>query len=608
MREGGQSGRMLRAAIGQLYLPVGDIAGNRDRIGATMAWAEEIEADVLVLPELAITGYPPEDLLHASAFVDENLAALGELAAQAGDCVSIVGFVDPVAVPPSLDSTPRTLANAVAILYRGRVRGRYRKVLLPNYGVFDERRYFEPGARIGGTWTIAGAEVGIVICEDIWRPDIPDAQAADGAQVLLAANASPYHQGKAAEREATITDVARRCGTPVVYAANVGGQDDVVFDGGSQVADAAGRIVARAPSFVESCFAVDLTFARDRPPPRRATFVCRPSARPKEVTPDPPPLVDPPGALEEVYRAIVLSLADFVRRHGYDLALIGLSGGVDSALVAALATDALGPERVWGVCMPGPPTPPEAITDAAELARRLGIRFESVDVTEPYKALGKAADAHFTGGDVVAANEGLLPRTRGALLLDLADRFTGVVLPTANKTEVAVGFATPFGDLAGSFAPLGDVPKTLVYELCRWRNSVDGRQFGWASGVEVIPEAIVGKAPSAERTSARPDRDLPASYPVVDAIIEQFVELARSPDEIVDAGFDRAVVQRVLDLVERNEPTRRQAPPSVKVTAKAFGRDRRVPLTHGFRPRITPPGDHRPDPGHAPDLDTVLEG
>lgn len=608
MREGGEPGRVLRAAVGQLYLPVGDITGNRDRIGEAMAWAEEAQADVLVLPELALTGYPPEDLLHASAFVDDNLVALGELAAQAGDCVSIVGFVDPVAGPPSLDSTPRTLANAVAILYRGRVRGRYHKVLLPNYGVFDERRYFEPGARIGGSWTIAGAEVGILICEDLWRPDIPDAQAADGAQVLLAANASPYHRGKSAEREATVKDVARRCGAPVVYAANVGGQDDVVFDGGSQVADARGRLVARAPAFTESCFAVDVELVPGRPPPRRATFVCRPARDAKTVALDPPPLVDPPDGVEEVYRAIVLSLSDFVDRHGHDLAIIGLSGGVDSALVAALATDALGPQRVWGVTMPGPPSPPESVTDSAELARRLGIRFESVDVTDAYTAVAKAADAHFTGGDVVAANEGLLPRTRGSLLLDLADRFGGVVLPTANKTEVAVGFGTLFGDLVGGFAPLGDVPKTLVYELSRWRNSVDGRRFGWVAGPDVIPTEILDKAPSAKRTAARPDRDLPAPYPVVDAIIEQFVELARSPDEIVDAGFDRAVVQRVLELVERNEPTRRQAPPSVKVTAKAFGRDRRVPLTHSFRPRVTPPGDPRPDPGHAPDPDTFLEG
>ena len=608
MREGGEPGLVLRAAVGQLYLPVGDVAGNRDRIAETMAWAEDVEADVLVLPELAITGYPPEDLLHASAFVDDNLAALADLAALAGDCTSIVGFVDTVTVPPSLDSTPRTLANAVAILYQGRIRGRYHKVLLPNYGVFDERRYFEPGTRVGGTWTIAGAEVGILVCEDLWRSDIPDAQAADGAQVLLTANASPYHRGKAAEREATVIDVSRRCGTPVVYAANVGGQDDVVFDGGSQVADAHGRIIARAPAFTETCFAVDVELAPDRPAPRRATFVCRPARRPKAATPDPPPMADPPAAPEEVYRAISLSVADFVRRHRYERAIIGLSGGVDSALTAAIATDALGADRVWGVAMPGPPSPPEAVRDAAELARRLGIRFEVMDVTDAYDALAKAADSHFEGGDVVAANEGLLPRIRGTLLLDLADRFAGVVLPTSNKTEVAVGFGTLFGDMAGGFAPLGDVPKTLVYELARWRNSIDGASFGWVAGRDVIPEAILVKPPSAQRTPARPDRDLPASYPVVDAIIEHFVELARTPDEIVDAGYPADVVQRVVELVERNEPTRRQAPPSVKVTSKAFGRDRRVPLTHGFRPRVTPPGGHRPDTGHTPDPDVVLEG
>jgi len=608
MGEAIEPGRVLRAAVGQLYLPVGDIAGNRDRIAEAMAWAESNQADVLVLPELALTGYPPEDLLHSSAFVDDNLAALAELAKQAGDCVSIVGFVDPVTVPPSLDSTPRTLANAVAVLYQGRIRGRYHKLLLPNYGVFDERRYFEPGTRIGGTWTIAGAEVGIVVCEDIWRPDIPDAQANDGAQAILSANASPFHRAKSAEREATIVDTARRCGTPVVYATNVGGQDDVVFDGGSQVADAHGRIVARAPAFTESCFAVDLELAPDRPPPRRPTFVNRPAPRPRTVTLEPPPLADLPGEVEEVYRAVVLSVLDFVERHGHERAIVGLSGGVDSALTAAVAVDALGRDRVWGIALPGPPSPPESVTDARDLAERLGIRLEVIDVTDAYMAMCRAADAHFAGGDVDAANEALLPRVRGSLLLDLADRFDGVVIPTYNKTEVAVGFGTLFGDLAGGFAPLGDVPKTLVYELCRWRNAVDGAAFGWVTGPDVIPEAIIVKQPSAERLPARADRDLPAPYAVVDAILEEFVEFAKSPDELVDAGYDRHVVQRVIELVERNEPTRRQAPPSVKVTAKAFGRDRRMPLTHGYRPRVTPLGDQRPDTSHTPDPEAVLEG
>ena len=608
MHTGGEPARVLRAAVGQLYLPVGDIGGNRDRIAETMAWAESVEADVLVLPELALTGYPPEDLLHAAVFVDDNLAALATLASEAGDCVSIVGFVDPVTVPPSLDSTPRTLANAVALLYRGRIRARYHKVLLPNYGVFDERRYFEPGGRLGGTWMIGGAEAGIVICEDLWRADIPDAQAADGAQVILSANASPYHRGKSDEREATIVDTARRCGAPVVYASNVGGQDDVVFDGGSQVADAHGRIVARAPSFTESRFAVDLELAPDRSPARRSTFVCRPAPRRRAAVIEAPPLAEVPGELEEIYRAIVRSVADFVDRNGHERAIIGLSGGVDSALAAAIATDALGPDRVWGIAMPGPPSPPESVVDATDLAERLGIRIEVMDVTDAYSATAKAADAHFTGGDVVAANEGLLPRVRAALLFDLADRFAGVVLTTGNKTEVAVGYGTLYGDMAGGFAPLGDVPKTLVYGLCRWRNGVSGAAFGWVAGDDVIPQAILDKSPSAERTPARPDREMPASYAVVDAILEEFVELAKSPDEIVDGGFDPAVVQRVVDLVEANEPTRRQAPASVKVTSKAFGRDRRVPLTHGYRPRVTPPGAARPDTGHTPDADAVLEG
>lgn len=599
----------LRAAVGQLFLPVGDLAGNRDRIVEAMAWAESVDADILVLPELAVTGYPPEDLLHSSRFIADNLAVLDELAEAAGDCVSVVGFVDTVPGVAASDATPRGLANAVALLYRGRLRATYHKALLPNYGVFDERRYFEPGTRHGGTYHVHSAELGLAICEDIWRTDIPDAQAADGAQALLASNASPYHREKPAEREEVVTDVARRCGMPVVYANLVGGQDEVVFDGGSLVADAAGNVVARAPLFEESCFAVDVRLVHSDALAPRSTFVCRPVPRAREVTPPPPPVVEPVSGTEEAYRALVRGLADFVTGHDASLAVVGLSGGIDSALVAVLASDALSPDRVWGVSMPGPQSPDDSVPDATALAERLGIRHDVVPIGEAYELHSKTLVDRFDGGDVSAAEEGLAPRIRSTLLLSLADRFGGVVLPTANKTESAVGYGTLHGgEMAGHLAILWDVPKTLVYELCRWRTQVDGRLFGWRVGAGAIPERILDKAPSAERTPARPDRELPASYDVVDGVLERLVEFCQSPDEVVQAGFDADVVQRVVDLVDRNEHVRRQAPLGVKVTSKAFGRDRRVPLTHGYRQTVTPPGEpYQPLPP-TPIPDAWLEG
>jgi NAD+ synthase (glutamine-hydrolysing) len=603
----GQPQQVLRVAVGQLFLPVGHLARNRDHIAETMAWAEGEHADVLVLPELALTGYPPEDLLHMPGFVDDNLTALDELAAGSGDVVSLVGFVDSVPGAPGADTTPRNLANAVAILYQGRVRGRYHKHLLPNYGIFDERRYFAPGDRLGGTWAIRSAEVGILICEDLWRPDIVDAQAADGAQAFLVANGSPYHRGKSAQRESTVTDTARRCGAPIVYSNLVGGQDEVVFDGGSLVADAHGRVLARAPQFIEARFAVDVGLPPPTGGPRHSTFVCRPLRERASVPHPPPPLARPADEVEEVYRALVRGLADFVDGNGFSWAVVGLSGGVDSALVAAVAADALGPERVWGLSMPGPQSPPESVTDATELATRLGIRCDVVHVGDAYKLLAELGD-RFPGGDAAAAGEGLVPRIRGTLLLALAERHGGVVLPTGNKTEIAVGYGTLYGDMAGGFAVLHDVPKTLVYQLCRWRNRVDDGAFGWTAGGDVIPRSIITKPPSAERTPDRPDREVPAPYEVVDEILERFVELAQSLDEIADAGFDPDVVQRVADLVERNEHVRRQAPPGVKVTSKAFGRDRRLPLTHGYRPIVTPAGEARPATDHAATVEDWLEG
>lgn len=587
--------RSLRIAVGQLWLPVGDLTGNRRRILETMAWAEEHAADLLVLPELAITGYPPADLVAHPDFVGENLEVLADLAAAAGDCVTVVGFVDPVEGRPGPDSTPRNLANAVALLSHGAVRGRYHKVLLPNYGVFDEHRYFAAGERVGGTWSIHGAEVGVLVCEDLWRPDVPDAVAGDGAQVIVTANASPFYRGKQREREHTVTDTARRYGVPVAYAASVGGQDEAVFDGGSMIADAEGTLVARSPAFTPARLLSDVALPSAAPPPR-STFVCRPARGADRSPLGPAPVAHRPGGPEEVYRALVEGVAAYVDRNDHSGVVIGLSGGVDSALVALVAADALDVRRVHTLALPGPSTPPEATADARAFAERVGIRCDVIDV---------AGDAHRLAATLGAAvghtpsPETLVPSLRALHLTALAARSDAIVLSTANKTETALGFAGNGLVVGGGFAPLKDVPKTLVYDLCRWRNRTDGDAYGWRVGAGVVPARMSERTPSAARTSARADRELPSDYETLDAILEGFVERAASPDALADEGHDPAVIERVVELVERNERTRAQLPPGVNVTSRGFGRDRRLPLTHEYRPRVTPRGQDRADVGAA---------
>ncbi len=602
----------LRVAVGQPFLPVGDLSGNRQRLTEMMQWAEEVQADLLVLPELAITGYPPEDLLLTPGFVDANLAVLQDLAGVSGSCVTVVGFVDAVAEHAVSDSAPRYLANAVGILYGGQVRGRVHKVLLPNYGVFDERRYFASGAETGEsgwTWAMHGADVGVLVCEDLWRPDVPDGFATDRAQVLASANASPFHRGKAAQRESVVADTAKRCGMPVVYSNLVGGQDEIVFDGGSLIAGADGEILAKAPQFEEAGVVVDAPLVHPTSErPRR--FVCRPTPAAKQPAPAAPTPDHDLDDLEEVYRALVRGAADFVSGQGAESVVLGLSGGIDSSLVATILADALGPDHVWGVMLQGPATREVDVADATEQAERLGIAYDRHSIEELCR-LETAGIAELLGvasDRLGAAAEGVAPRLRTSMLSALAEHHDALLMATSNKTELAVGYGHLYGDLAGAYAPLADVPKTLVFALARWRNSVKGTAFGWRLDGEPIPERIITKEPSARRTPDRPDRELPATYAVIDAVLERLVELAQSPDEVADAGFDPDVVQRVADLVEANEGTRQQAPPGPKVTALAFGRDRRQPLTSAWRPRITPPGAERPSTDLVPDPESVLEG
>ena len=565
----------MRVAGAQINLRVGDLDYNEERLLDSMVWAESRDADVLLLPELAIPGYPPEDLVMRRGFVDANLEVLERLASASGNTVTVVGFVDRSdgVHRDAPDAVRRQVANAVALLHRGRVRGVYHKVLLPNYGVFDEDRYFAAGSRPGAVWDIGGVTVGVSICEDIWVADGPPShQAAAGAQILLNVNGSPFHLLKGAQRVRHIHREAARSRVPVVYLNLVGGQDELVFDGGSMVVDRHGSLRYRAPSFEEDRFVVDID-----PGERRRT-----GTNPIMVRSEPlarsagrlaPPSAAPLGHLEEIYHALTLGLRDYVRKNGFSKVVVGLSGGIDSALTAVIAADALGPEAVRGVTMPSKFSSDGSMRDSEELAGRLGIRFDQIAIADLFAEFRTALDDLFGGADFGVAEENLQPRIRGTLLMAISNKHGEMVLATGNKSEMAVGYATLYGDMAGGYAVLKDVFKTKVYELAEWRN----RQG------EVIPDETLRKAPSAELRPGQLDTDSLPPYELLDPILAAYIEEDRSVDDIVASGYERELVTRVAAMVDRNEYKRRQAPPGVKITTKAFGRDRRLPITHGWR-------------------------
>ena len=560
----------LRIAGGQLDLTVGDLEGNRARIATAMEWAEDRGADVLLLPELAVTGYPPDDLLLRPDFIDENLAVLESLAEHSGETVSVVGFVDRAEEePPRLDDArPRNVANAVALLCRGQVRGIYHKALLPNYGVFDEDRYFVPGGAETVLFDIAGMAVGVSVCEDIWVPDGPPSlQANAGARLLLNVNGSPYHIGKGEERASLLSGQAARFGLPLVYVNRVGGQDELVFDGQSMIFDSAGRLVFRARQFVEQMFVVDLPLPStgDVGP----VIPARPEPRVEQPNVPAPEVAEALTEDEEGYTAVVPALGDYVRKNGFREVVIGLSGGIDSALTAALAVDALGPDSVWGVAMPSPYSSEGSVRDAEDLTKRLGCRFSVLGIDDAFAAYRRLLAPHFEGTESGVAEENLQARIRGAVLMALSNKFGGMVAATGNKSEMAVGYATLYGDMVGGYAVLKDVLKTRVYRLARWRN---------AKG-EVIPPASIEKPPSAELRPDQLDSDSLPPYEVLDPILEAYVERDESVQQIVSTGAVLDTVIRVTTLFDNNEYKRRQAPPGVKITKKAFGKDRRLAIT-----------------------------
>ncbi|HVL07188.1 MAG TPA: NAD+ synthase [Acidimicrobiales bacterium] len=570
----------LRVAACQINNVVGDLDGNVECILAALERADAAGCDVAVFPELAITGYPPEDLLLKPAFVADNRAALDKLAARTGRCAAVVGFVD----------AGRDLYNAAAVCGEGEVKGVYRKRILPNYSVFDEQRYFAPGYGEPQLFLIGGVKVGVSVCEDSWSPDGPIAdQAAGGAELIVNLNASPYYAGRLAERERMLATRAADTSCALVYVNLVGGQDELVFDGASLVLDADGRVVARGPQFKQADLITDIdirpVFRKRLLDPRgRATAPPLPEvavsavARPNETARE-PEVTEPLPAVEEVYEALVVGTADYARKNGFTDAVIGLSGGVDSSLVAAVAADALGPEHVHGVLMPSRYSSEGSVSDAELLAEALGIEHRTIPIEPAHAAFMEMLGPSFEGMEEDLTEENIQARVRGTTLMALSNKFGWLVLATGNKSEMAAGFSTLYGDLAGGFAVIKDVSKLLVYELCRNRNA----RAAAAGEADPIPPDVMTKPPSAElRPDQRDDQALPP-YEQLDPILLAYVEGDATAADLVAAGFDSQLVRRVVTLVDRAEYKRRQAPPGVRVTPKAFGKDRRLPITNRYK-------------------------
>lgn len=586
----------LRVALAQVNVTVGDLQGNKTKILQAMQRAHAGGAHIVCLPELALPGYMPEDLVLKPGFVAANLNALQELIAASRDLpglTSVIGFVDRV----------HDIYNAAAIIHEGQLIGVYHKHYLPNYGVFDENRYFQAG-RKAPLFLINGVHVGINICEDIWYPTGPlTMQAHAGAEVILNINGSPFHTAKDQFREDMMATRAVDNGVIVAYLNMVGGQDEIVFDGGSMVFDAQGNLIARARRFEEDLLIVDLDTAsvfrtRLHDPRRRQERIqvhaedvplyvisSQPQLTPpmqRSVEPiviGAPQRIEPPlGKLEEIYKALVLGTHDYVRKTGFQKALIGLSGGIDSSLVAAVAVDALGPENVLGVSMPSGYSSEGSRSDAQELAENLGLQFMTIPIEETFRTSLKMLGPALGDGDPGLAGENLQARIRGNILMTISNKLGPIVLTTGNKSEMAVGYCTLYGDMAGGYAVIKDVLKTLVYELCIYRNSVGPKL--------VIPQAVIDKPPSAELRPDQKDTDSLPPYEVLDPILRAYVEQDRSIDEIIALGFDAALVQRIMRLVDLSEYKRRQAPPGVKITTRAFGRDRRLPITNRYRESV----------------------
>lgn len=607
----------FRVALAQVNPTVGDIDGNTRLIIDHIKRAREAQADLVAFPELCITGYPPEDLLYKDSFLDAADDALKQIIEASTGITVVVGITEratppiaaeagtPNANPTGLSTSTtddKKLYNAAAVIHDGKLVDIYRKIFLPNYSVFDEERYFASGD-VCPVYEIGGARIGVNVCEDIWFEHGPtNVQKAAGAQVIININGSPYYRGKRAVREAMLSDRAAANGVFLCYVNMVGGQDELVFDGASMIFDPHGKTISAGRQFEDDLLLADLplheadavsqTAKIDKKDPKQAimshqmaNFVIFVSNQPGQgsdrkslsETQHNNPMPTPMGPVEEVYNALVKGTQDYVRKSGFSQVVIGLSGGIDSALTAAVAADALGPENVLCVSMPSRYTADRSVTDAQALCENFGIGFEAIAIEDMAAAYRDGLSHLFAGTKEGVAEENLQARARGNILMAISNKFGRIVLATGNKSEYATGYATLYGDMAGGFAVIKDVPKTLVYELANWRNEQAGR--------DIIPQEIIDRPPTAELRENQLDEDSLPPYDVLDPVLEAYVERDVSPRDMVEKlGFDKDVVERVTRLVDISEYKRRQAAPGVKITERAFGKDRRLPIVNRYRP------------------------
>ena len=569
--------------MAQINTTVGDLEGNTAKVLEWIDRAREIDADLVAFPELALTGYPPEDLLFKPHFIHEGRRCLDRVIAASRSMTVVVGFVD----------AEGEAFNAAAVAHDGALVGVYHKIFLPNYGVFDEERYFKAGTTCP-VYVIDGIGIGVNVCEDIWYASGPTAvQQRAGAEVIVNINSSPFHAGKRRFRERMLATRASDNQLFLAYVNMVGGQDELVFDGASLIFDPDGECVAAGAQFEEGLVAADLNvegvFRQRLKDPRvrkapvatgqigQPEVVPVPGSAPKNAPKAPLPPSEPRRyeGPAEVYEALVMGVRDYVQKSGFKRVIIGMSGGIDSSLTAAIAVDALGGENVLGVLMPSRFTSEESVVDAADASERLGMELWNIPIEGSFTALLDALDGAFAGTAPGVAEENLQARIRGNLLMSISNKFGWMVLTTGNKSEMATGYATLYGDMAGGFAALKDVPKTLVYDAAAYRNERGPRP--------VIPESVMTKAPTAELRDNQKDEDSLPPYSALDPIIRAYVEEDWSLDAIVDMGHDAETVKRVITMVDRNEYKRRQAPPGVKITPRAFGRDRRLPIVNRYR-------------------------
>ncbi len=545
----------VKVSIAQINALVGDLSGNAQRVLEAARLAHAAGAQVLLTPELVLTGYPPEDLLLRPSFIDQCDQVLNGL------CASLSGLAGLHVVVGHVTSQNGLLRNAASVLVDGRVLGTYFKRELPNYAVFDEQRYFAAGEH-PFSFTVGGVCFGVNICEDIWFDSAPEAAAQQGAHTLLVLNASPYNLGKYAQR----LEIARRCvartGCSLVYANLVGGQDELTFDGASFAMDASGALVNRLPEYTSALSLIEVS--------SDSSIVAVASSAAglvgQALTPE-------LGVEAQVWQALTTCLADYVKKNGFRTVILGLSGGIDSAVVMAIAVDALGAENVHAVMMPSRYTADISQIDARDMVKRLGVGYEEIAIADLAASFDQVLSPMFAGKALDATEENIQARLRGMLLMALSNKFGHLVLTTGNKSELSTGYCTLYGDMAGGFAVLKDVAKTLVYRLARWRNTLS----------EVIPERIITRPPSAELRPDQTDQDNLPEYDVIDGIIERYVEQNQSAAQIVAAGFERAAVEQIVRLIRINEYKRKQSPPGPRITSRAYGRDWRYPLSNGFR-------------------------